>query len=88
MPTGSGQRYLTTIFPSKAVTDSMCPNKDGLLFSIGGFILIAGNIIFVVKLLPTSSIIFLKKLFTVWCISHVVITHCPSLSDVCNQQRI
>lgn len=63
MPTSLGQSYLTPIFPNKVMADSMCPNKEGLLFGIGGFILIAANIYVVVKPLPTFSIMFLKNPF-------------------------
>lgn len=61
MPTGLEQCYLPMIFPSKVVAVSMCPNKEGLLFSIGGFILIAANIFLVVKLLPAFSIMYFGK---------------------------
>lgn len=50
MPTSLGQCYLTVIFPSKEVADSKSTDKEGLLFSIGEFILIAGNIVLVVKI--------------------------------------
>lgn len=49
MPASLGQCYHTMIFPSKEVADSKCPDKKGLLFSIDGFILIAGNIVLAVK---------------------------------------
>lgn len=88
MPTSLRQCYLTMTYPSKIVADSVHPNKQGLWFSICGFILISANIFLVVKLLPTFfPHMFLKKPFIVWCISHVVNTHCSTLSDVCNQQR-
>lgn len=50
------------IFPSKEVADGKCPDKKGLLFTIGGFILIAGTIVLVVKN-SFFSIMFLKKPF-------------------------
>lgn len=73
MPTRLGQCYLTRIFPSKVAADSICPNKEGLLFSIGGIILIAANIFLVVKLLPTSPTTHFRE--SHWCISQVVNTH-------------
>lgn len=51
MPTNLGQCYHTKIFLSKEMADSMCPDKKGLLFGIGRFILIAGNIVLAAKLL-------------------------------------
>lgn len=68
MPASFGQCYHTKIFPSKKVADSKCPYKKGLIFSIGRFILIAGNIVLVVKLLAyffhhVSEKAIFKKLY-------------------------
>lgn len=86
MPTSLGQSYYTMIFPSKEVADSKCPDKKGLLFSIGGFILLTGNVVLVVKLLAYFFHYVSEKAIYFF-ISHVAITYCPTLLDVCNQQR-
>lgn len=87
MPTSLGQCYHPMIFPSKEVADGKRPDKKGLLFTIGGFILIAGTIVLVVK----NSLIFFhhvsEKAIFKNCISYVAITQCPTLLAVCNQQR-
>lgn len=89
MPASLGQCYHTKIFSSKDVADSKCPYKKGLLFSIGGFILIAGNIVLVVKLLAYFfHHVSEKAISFFYCISYVAITHCTTLLDVYNQQRI